>query len=84
MPLHWFTPPVYVTAAKTGERYAVTNIERAAEFLLAWRSAAAIAEWREAVQSCMAAIKDEAPIEDARAAFAIAARACGRSVVDSA
>ncbi len=83
MPLHWFNPPIYVTDAKTGERYAVTNIERAAEFLLSWRDAAASEEWREAVQACMAAIKGQGGIEDARAAFAVAAQACGRSAGDS-
>ncbi|MCA0417732.1 MAG: DUF982 domain-containing protein [Proteobacteria bacterium] len=53
MPLHWFATPVYVDAPEAGGRYAVTNIERAAEFLLEWRDEAARAEWRRAVAICM-------------------------------
>jgi len=79
MPLHWFTPPIYVHTERPGERYAVTNIERAAEFLLSWRESCPVEKWHNAVRACMAAIKGEGSVDDARQAFASAARACGRS-----
>ena len=76
MALHWFSPPVYVTTDKIGRRYAVSNVERAAEFLLSWRDRGMGPEWKAAVQACMAAIKGEAGIEEARSAFEAAAREC--------
>jgi hypothetical protein len=76
MTLHWFSPPIYVTTDKIGRRYAVTNIERAAEFLLSWRDRGMGPDWKAAVRACMAAIKDEAEIEAARSAFEAAAREC--------
>ncbi|MCU4178216.1 DUF982 domain-containing protein [Bosea sp. BH3] len=82
MPLHWFTPPVYVETERPGERYAVTNIERAAEFLLLWRKHCPGDEWHRAVQACMAAIKGQGSVDEARETFGTAARACGRSVTE--
>lgn len=76
MALHWFSPPVYVTTDKIGRRYAVSNIERAAEFLLSWRDRGMGPDWKAAVQACMAAIKGEASIAEARSAFEAAAREC--------
>lgn len=78
MPLHWFSPPVYVATAKAGERYAVTNVERAAEFLLSWRHEGVGEQWRNAVALCMAAIKGARPAAEARASFEAAASECGR------
>lgn len=78
MPLHWFSPPVYVATKKVGERYAVSNVERAAEFLLSWRGEGAGELWRQAVSECMAAIKGQTPAEEARSAFEAAAQECGQ------
>jgi hypothetical protein len=78
MALHWFSPPVYVTSTKVGERYAVSNVERAAEFLLSWRDQGMGPEWKTAVQACMAALKAEGDPVEARSAFEAAARECGK------
>ncbi|MGF7055697.1 hypothetical protein GGC47_004910 [Bosea sp. OAE752] len=80
MPLHWFSPPVYVATSNPGERYAVSNVERAAEYLLSWRHSGAGESWREAVAVCMAALKGGASVADARSTFEAAARECGRLV----
>lgn len=78
MALHWFSPPVYVTIAKVGERYAVFNVERAAEFLLSWRDQGMGPGWQFAVQACMATLKSEGGPEETRSAFEAAARECGK------
>ncbi|MGO4407920.1 DUF982 domain-containing protein [Bosea sp. RAF48] len=80
MPLHWFTPPVYVESTRVGERYAVSSVERAAEFLLSWREQSGAETWRFAIATCMAAIKGEVPAVHARKAFEAAARECGKLV----
>jgi hypothetical protein len=80
MPLHWFSPPVYVATEKVGERYCVTNAERAAEFLLKWKGKGTGPVWQQAVADCMAVIKDQAPIEQARGSFEAAARECGQNL----
>lgn len=77
MPLHWFSPPVYVSAAKTGEPYAVSNVERAAAFLLDWKGHGGEQAWRLAVSTCMAALRDAAPAGDAKQTFEAAARSSG-------
>ncbi len=82
MPLHWFDPPIYVAASKGGARYAVMNVERAAEFLLSWRDQSQSESWRAAVQACMAAIKGAGAIADAREAFEMAAREGGRLTLE--
>jgi len=78
MTLHWFSPPIYVETEKAGVRYAVTNIERAAEFLLSWRGICQSEAWIAAVQACMAAIKGQGSVDDAQAAFMAAAEQCGK------
>ena len=80
MPLHWFNSPIYVSTAKHGERYAVTNAERAAEFLLSWREHSREEAWRAAVSACMACMKGEIETERAREAFEAAARSIGHLV----
>lgn len=77
MRLHWFTPPVYVATPKAGGRYAVSNVEKAAQYLLSWKDQVAVESWRIAVALCMAAIKDQIPAGEARVAFEDAARAAG-------
>ncbi|HEV7319657.1 MAG TPA: DUF982 domain-containing protein [Ensifer sp.] len=77
MKLHWFSPPVYVAIDPIGTRYAVSNIERAAEFLLSWRDRGMGPDWKIGVQTCMAGIKGEAGTAEARSAFEAAARECG-------
>lgn len=77
MPLHWFNPPVYVALAKTGEPYAVSNVERAAEFLLGWKDQGGDQAWRSAVVSCMAAMRGQGSTADARSAFETAAQSSG-------
>ncbi|PZO01047.1 MAG: DUF982 domain-containing protein [Hyphomicrobiales bacterium] len=78
MALHWFTSPVFVATDEGRDRYAVSNVERAAEFLLSWRGNGQGECWREAVQACMAAIKNQIPIETARSAFEGAVVECGQ------
>lgn len=80
MPLHWFTPPVYVQSTQVGDRYAVTSVERAAEFLLAWRERSDEEAWRSGIATCMASLRGEVPAADARKAFETAARECGKLV----
>jgi hypothetical protein len=76
MTLHWFTPPVFVATDEGRDRYAVTNVERAAEFLLSWRARGQGDSWRAAVQAGMAAIKKL--ISVAEAAFEASAKECGK------
>ncbi len=78
MPLHWFSPPVHVETDSLGRSYAVSNVEKAAEYLLQWRGDGASEPWRMAVVACMAAMKDEIPADQARDAFEAAARAANR------
>jgi predicted carbohydrate-binding protein with CBM5 and CBM33 domain len=78
MALHWFTSPVFVATDEGRDRYAVSNIERAAEFLLSWRGCGQGESWRAAVQACMAAIKNQISVEEARSAFEAAAVECGQ------
>ena len=78
MTLHWFAPPVFVATDEGRDRYAVTNIERAAEFLLSWRGCGQGESWRTAVQACMAAIKNQIPVAEAQAAFEAAALECDK------
>lgn len=78
MPLHWFSPPVNIVTDKAGVSYAVTSVERAAEFLLGWRDRGEAPEWRLAIATCMAAIRGEVEVEQARAAFEAEAQAGGR------
>ena len=79
MPLLWFEPPVVIEANKAGERYAVTNVEGAAEYLLAWRGEGPRRPaWSKAVQACMSVAKGDATPEAVRVAFEAAARECGR------
>lgn len=80
MPLHWFNPPVYVSTPRTGEPYAVSNVERAAEFLLGWKDQGGEQAWRQAVSACMAALRGTAPTGDARQAFEAAARSSGHLI----
>ncbi len=80
MALHWFSPPVYVTTGKLAERYAVTNIERAAEYLLSWRDRGMGPDWQKAVRACTAALKSEGGTEEARSSFEAAARECGKQI----
>ena len=76
MALHWFSPPVYVSTGNPGERYAVSNIERATEYLLSWRDQGMGLHWQTAVRACTAALKHEGGTEEARSAFEQAAREC--------
>jgi len=77
MPLHWFSSPVYVATPKAGERFAVFNVERAAEFLLSWKGHGGDQAWQSAVLSCMAAMKGQGSTADARSAFESAAQSSG-------
>ena len=74
MARHWFSPPVHIQTERVGSSFAVTNVERAAEYLLSWREHGDCPIWREAVATCMAAIQNRAPVEDARATFVAAAK----------
>jgi len=78
MPLHWFSQPIYIADATGAGRYAVMNVEKAAEFLMSWREHSQSDAWRAAVQACMAAMKDVGATTDAREAFKIAAGDCGK------
>lgn len=78
MPLHWFSQPIYIADASGAGRYAVMNVERAAEFLMSWREHSQSEAWRAAVQACMAAMKDIGATSDAREAFKVAAIGCGK------
>lgn len=80
MPLHWFSPPVYVEDDKPGVSYAVTNVEKAGEYLLAWKALGASPSWQAAVRACMAAMKGEGTADDAREAFEEAAKECHKLI----
>lgn len=45
MPLHSFNPPVVVQADRPGVGYSITDVERAAEILLAWIALGAGPKW---------------------------------------
>lgn len=81
MPLHWFNPAVIIQADKPGTSYAVINVEKAGECLLAWKASGAGPKWVDAVRACMAAIKGDGTADDAREAFEEAAQECGRLIV---
>lgn len=81
MPLHWFEPPVVIETDKAGECYAVTNVERAAEYLLAWRGEGLRGPaWSKAVQVCLSVTKGDATEGEVRVAFETAARECGKLI----
>jgi hypothetical protein len=69
-------PPVDVEIEKIGHGYAVANVEKANEYLLAWDDRGAA--WRIAADACMRCLHDEVDPREARAAFEAAARACGK------
>lgn len=81
MPLHWFSPPVVIQADRPGVSFAVTNVERAGEALLAWKALGPGPKWKEAVQACMASLNGSGTADDAREAFEKAAQECGRLIV---
>lgn len=76
MPRRWFSPAVFVESERPGQSYAVTSVEMAAAMLREWpvRGRA----WRNAVEICAAASKGAATPDQARRAFAAAARGAGR------
>ncbi len=76
MPRTWFSPAVFVESDRPGQSYAVTSLEMAAAMLREWpvRGRA----WRKAVEVCAAASKGAATADEARRAFAAAAKAAGR------
>jgi hypothetical protein len=76
LPLHWFIPPVVVETDKFGQSYAVSNVEKAGEYLLSWRDLGQGPEWRKALEVCLSAARGETPAHDARAAFEAAACEC--------
>lgn len=78
MPLHWFAPPVTVETDKAGVSYAVTSVEKAAEFLMSWRDDDPGPAWRLAAAVCMRAMSGEATPAEARAAFEAAAKEVGK------
>lgn len=81
MALHWFNPPVVVQSEGSGQTsYGVTNVERAAEFLLRWRHLNHGPSWLAAVEACMDAIKNGGCPDEARKKFEAAARECGQLV----
>ncbi len=80
MPLHSFNPPVVVQADRPGVGSSITDVERAAEFLLAWKALGAGPKWQDAVRACKGAISGAGTVEDARAAFEEAARECDRLI----
>ena len=81
MPLHWFNPAVIIQGDRPGVTYAVTHVEKAGEFLLAWKAIGAGPAWQTAVRACMAAINGEGTADAAREAFEEAAQECGRLIV---
>jgi len=76
MPLHWFWPPVRVLTDKPGRVFEVTNVEKAAEFLLAWAHPGPLN--RKAREACLLALEGGIPPEDVRPAFEAAAKECGK------
>ncbi|MGX7875106.1 DUF982 domain-containing protein [Mesorhizobium sp. ORM6] len=72
MALHWLNPPVSVRADRPGIRFGVSHVEGAAEQLLKWTNRGP--KWKQAVETCMAAIGGNVPPQDARKAFEAAAK----------
>ncbi|MGX5842881.1 DUF982 domain-containing protein [Mesorhizobium sp. ArgA1] len=75
MALHWFNPPVYVRTDRPGLRYGVNHVEGAAEELLKWTKRGP--KWKQAVETCMAALADQATAQEVRNAFLAAAEEQG-------
>ena len=80
MPMHWFSPPVVVQADRPEVTYSVTHVERAAEFLLAWKAIGAGPKWQDAVRACTAVLNGAGTVGHARETFEEAARECGRLI----
>ncbi|MGO4670204.1 DUF982 domain-containing protein [Bosea sp. 2RAB26] len=78
--MHSFTPPVVVRADRPEVTYSVTHVERAAEFLLAWKAIGAGPKWQDAVRACTAVLNGAGTVDEAREAFEEAARECGRLI----
>ncbi len=79
MPQHW-DPPVIVQGDRPEVTYAVANVERAGEILLAWKAIGAGPKWQDAVRACTAVLNGTGTVDDAREAFEEAARECGRFI----
>ncbi|MGO4677823.1 DUF982 domain-containing protein [Bosea sp. 2YAB26] len=80
MPMHWFSPPVVVQADRPGVGYSITDVEQAAELLLAWKAIGAGPKWQDAVRACTAVLNGAGTVDEAREAFEEAARECGRLI----
>ncbi|RUZ81261.1 DUF982 domain-containing protein [Mesorhizobium sp. M7A.F.Ca.US.006.01.1.1] len=72
MPLHWFNPPVYVRTDRPGIRFGVSHVEGASEQLLKWTKRGP--KWKQAVETCMAAMEGNVPTQEVRRAFEAAAK----------
>ena len=71
----WFHPPVVVMTEKPGLSMGISSVERAGEQLLQWSVRGP--NWEAAVAACMAALDGTGTPEQAREAFAEAARESG-------
>ncbi|WP_352459039.1 DUF982 domain-containing protein [Mesorhizobium sp. M0036] len=69
MALHWFNPPVPVSAERAGMTH---NVEAASEALLQWTKRGP--KWNLAVRVCMACLADQATAQEPRKAFRAAAK----------
>ncbi|WP_371332203.1 DUF982 domain-containing protein [Bosea sp. BIWAKO-01] len=78
--MHRFSPGVVVQSDRPGVGYSITDVEQAAEFLLAWKAIGAGPKWQDAVRACKAVLNDAGTVGDAREAFEKAARECGRLI----
>ncbi|MER8461997.1 DUF982 domain-containing protein [Mesorhizobium sp. M1396] len=72
MALHWFNPPVYVRTDRPGIRFGVSHVEGAVEQLLKWTKRGP--KWKQAVETCMAAMEGNVPTQEVRRAFEAAAK----------
>ncbi|RJT22999.1 DUF982 domain-containing protein [Mesorhizobium waimense] len=72
MALHWFNPPVYVRTDRPGIRFGVSHVEGASEQLLKWTKRGP--KWKQAVETCMAAMEGNVPTQKVRKAFEAAAK----------
>ncbi|WP_181832493.1 DUF982 domain-containing protein [Bosea caraganae] len=77
--MFWFSPAVKVETGTASRGYAVTNVQRAADFLLSWKHLGG-PKWKLAAQACIRCLQGEIPPEDVRAPFEDAAREAGKLV----
>jgi hypothetical protein len=81
MPIYWFSPAVKVETGIGGRGYAVTNVQRAADFLLSWKHLGG-PRWKIAARACTRCLKGEIPADEVRDPFEEAAREVGKLLED--